>query len=106
MVDRKWLLGFATSLLVTAVTTAQEANAHDKSTNMHGVTKAGKEKCAGVAKAGENDCSALDGTHICAGLSTVDKSPTEWKFVPKGTCEKIGGKLAVFAKKDKTKSPS
>ncbi|WLI90131.1 DUF2282 domain-containing protein [Massilia sp. R2A-15] len=56
--------------------------------------KAEKEKCYGVAKAGQNDCSAADGAHGCAGDSKVDKGPADWKFVPKGTCEKVGGTLA------------
>jgi uncharacterized membrane protein len=54
--------------------------------------KAGKEKCYGVAKAGKNDCAANG--HSCAGQSKVDNDPTEWKYVPKGECEKMGGKTA------------
>lgn len=49
------------------------------------------EKCAGIAKAGKNDCGALDGKHECANLSTVDNAKTEWVYVAKGTCEKISG---------------
>ena len=49
------------------------------------------EKCAGVAKAGKNDCGALDGSHQCGGESTRDNDPNEWVYVPKGTCEKLGG---------------
>ena len=48
-----------------------------------------KDKCYGVAKAGQNDCAA--GKHACAGQSTVDKDPASWKYVDKGTCEKMGG---------------
>ena len=48
-----------------------------------------KDKCYGVAKAGQNDCAA--DKHACAGQSTVDKDPTSWKYVDKGTCEKMGG---------------
>lgn len=52
------------------------------------------EKCYGVAKAGMNDCAATDGSHSCAGQSTVDGDPGEWIYVPAGTCEKIvGGSL-------------
>ena len=51
---------------------------------------ASKEKCYGVAKAGKNDCASA--SHSCAGHSTVDNAPTEWKYVPKGECEKMGGK--------------
>ncbi len=54
------------------------------------------EKCAGIAKAGKNDCGALDGKHACAGMAKVDNAKTEWVYVPKGTCDKIpGGKVAA-----------
>ncbi len=49
------------------------------------------EKCAGVAQTGKNDCGALDGSHACSGKATHDNDPNEWVYVPKGTCEKIGG---------------
>ena len=32
-----------------------------------------KEKCYGVALAGQNDCANLAGTHSCAGQSKLDK---------------------------------
>ena len=54
-----------------------------------GEDKADKEKCYGVAKAGGNDCAANG--HSCAGQSKMDKDPTEWKYVAKGECEKMGG---------------
>lgn len=54
------------------------------------------EKCAGISKAGKNDCGALDNKHSCAGQSTVDNSSQEWVYVPAGTCEKItGGSVAA-----------
>ena len=52
--------------------------------------KAEKEKCYGVAKAGQNDCGTA--THTCAGKAKKDNAPDEWKMVPRGTCEKMGGK--------------
>ena len=55
---------------------------------------AGKEKCFGVAKAGKNDCANATGTHSCAGQASADKVPEEWNYVAKGTCGKLGGKLA------------
>jgi uncharacterized membrane protein len=58
---------------------------------------ASKEKCYGVAKAGKNDCAANG--HSCAGQSKVDNDPTEWKYVPKGDCEKMGGTLTAGKKK-------
>ncbi|GAB1257215.1 DUF2282 domain-containing protein [Aurantivibrio plasticivorans] len=63
------------------------------------VQAAGKEKCYGIAEAGQNDCGNLAGTHSCAGQSTVDNDPGEWKLVAKGTCENIGGMLKAEAKK-------
>jgi uncharacterized membrane protein len=51
------------------------------------------ERCYGVAKAGQNDCAA--GKHACAGQSTADNDPLSWKYVAKGTCEKIGGKTTA-----------
>jgi uncharacterized membrane protein len=59
----------------------------------------GKEKCYGVAKAGQNDCANLSGSHSCAGQSKADNDPTEWKFVAKGTCAAMGGLNAADAKK-------
>jgi uncharacterized membrane protein len=46
---------------------------------------AGKEKCYGVALAGQNDCAAGPGT-TCQGTSTVDYQGNAWKFVDGGTC--------------------
>jgi uncharacterized membrane protein len=45
-----------------------------------------------VAEAGKNDCHT--DKHACAGQAKTDKAADEWKFVPKGECEKMGGKLA------------
>jgi len=45
----------------------------------------GKEKCYGIAKAGQNDCAAGAGT-TCAGTSTKDYQANAWKAVPAGTC--------------------
>ena len=58
----------------------------------------GKEKCYGVAKAGQNDCANASGTHSCAGQSKADMSVDEWKYVAKGTCQQMGGKSAEEVK--------
>lgn len=50
-----------------------------------------KEKCFGIAKAGQNDCSSISGTHSCAGQSKVDMDKMEWKYVAKGTCKDMKG---------------
>ena len=47
-----------------------------------------KEKCFGVAMAGQNDCAAGPGT-TCAGTSKVDYQGNSWKLVDAGTCAKI-----------------
>lgn len=58
------------------------------------------EKCAGIVKAGKNDCATS--TNSCAGSTTKDGDKEGWIFVPKGTCEKIvGGQLLADAKKKK-----
>ena len=49
------------------------------------------EKCYGVALAGKNDCGTAK--HACGGQGArVDKDPSEWKYVARGTCETLGGK--------------
>jgi uncharacterized membrane protein len=50
-----------------------------------------KDKCYGIAKAGQNDCGNLAGTHTCSGSAKVDNDPGEWKYVAKGTCKKFKG---------------
>jgi uncharacterized membrane protein len=50
-----------------------------------------KEKCFGVAKAGQNDCANLTGTHSCAGQGRADNDASEYKYVPKGTCKSLKG---------------
>ncbi|MDE2586039.1 MAG: DUF2282 domain-containing protein [Betaproteobacteria bacterium] len=54
-----------------------------------------KEKCFGVAKAGQNDCGSNASKHSCAGQSKMDNDPNDFKLVPKGSCEKMGGKLSA-----------
>lgn len=78
----------ASALAMGLVTVAGQAVAQDKA----------KEKCYGVAKAGQNDCSNLAGTHSCAGQSKVDSDPGEWKYVAAGTCKTMKGMTADEAK--------
>ncbi|WP_299945854.1 DUF2282 domain-containing protein [uncultured Microbulbifer sp.] len=56
------------------------------------------EKCAGIAKAGQNDCGALDGSHDCASQAKRDNMDTEWVYVPQGTCKKITGGVVKATK--------
>lgn len=55
----------------------------------------GKEKCFGIAKAGQNDCASTSGVHSCAGQSKADFDKNEWKYVAKGTCQKVGGSMTA-----------
>ncbi len=48
---------------------------------------ANMEKCAGVVKAGKNDCASNG--HSCAGMAKKDGDANEWVKVPKGTCMKL-----------------
>jgi uncharacterized membrane protein len=57
-----------------------------------------KEKCFGIAKAGQNDCANLSGSHSCAGQSKADMGADEWKYVAKGTCKDMKGLSEADAK--------
>jgi uncharacterized membrane protein len=83
--NQKLIISSALAGLI-AIAAAGNAAAEDK--------PAGKEKCFGVAKAGQNDCANATGTHSCSGQAKVDKAPEEWNYVAKGTCDKLGGNLA------------
>ena len=55
--------------------------------------KGDNEKCAGIAKAGKNDCGTSKSA--CAGSVKADRDPEAWVLVPKGTCEKIAGGIVT-----------
>ncbi len=56
------------------------------------------EKCAGIVKAGKNDCHTDN--NMCAGMVEKDGDKLAWILVPKGTCEKIvGGKVVASNEK-------
>ena len=58
------------------------------------VHAADSEKCAGIVKAGKNDCATA--ANSCAGQVKADGQKDAWIYVPKGTCEKIiGGSLVA-----------
>src|SRR3954470_13941919 len=53
-----------------------------------------RERCYGVAKAGENDCNGTssDGEkQSCPGWTTKDNDPYAWSYVPRGKCLPMGG---------------
>ena len=51
------------------------------------------EKCAGIVKAGANDCGTSHSA--CAGTSKTDRDPEAWVLVPKGTCARIAGGMVT-----------
>jgi uncharacterized membrane protein len=61
----------------------------------HAADDPSKEKCYGIAKAGSNDCASVSGSHSCAGQAKKDNDAGDWKYVAKGSCQKMGGKLSA-----------
>jgi uncharacterized membrane protein len=51
------------------------------------------EQCAGVIKAGKNDCATS--SNACHGHVEKDGNPEAWIYVPRGTCDKIAGARLV-----------
>ena len=81
-------LELSATLLATIALLALSAQAQAQTM---GKPTAGKEKCYGVAKAGQNDCANLSGSHSCAGQAKVALDATEWRYVPGGTCKQLKG---------------
>jgi uncharacterized membrane protein len=52
-----------------------------------------KEQCAGIIKAGKNDCATSK--NQCHGHVTSDAVPEAWIYLPKGTCERLAGARVV-----------
>lgn len=85
--NQRALIAAAAASLMSLAFVAAPAHAADE-----------KEKCFGIAKAGQNDCANLSGTHSCAGQSKVDLGQDEWKYVAKGTCKSMMGMTMEDAK--------
>ena len=51
--------------------------------------KGDTEKCAGIVKAGQNDCGTSKSA--CAGSATTDRDAEAWIAEPTGTCARIAG---------------
>ena len=66
------------------------------SSNASAAEKAGMEKCFGVAKAGMNDCAGPKSSHSCAGQATKSNDANDFVALPKGTCDKIAGGMAMM----------
>jgi uncharacterized membrane protein len=71
----------ALGIAALAALSTGAAMAQDKGASIKGE----KERCYGIAKAGQNDCAAGAGT-TCAGTSKADYQGNAWKYVAKGTC--------------------
>jgi uncharacterized membrane protein len=84
------------AMIAAALAGACAANSAIASSQDNMAAQGDQEKCYGVAKAGQNDCGTA--THACAGQAKVDNDAKEWRFVAKGTCEKVGGKPATEKK--------
>jgi uncharacterized membrane protein len=72
------------ALAIAASLAAGAVLAQDKGASIKGE----KERCYGIAKAGQNDCAAGPGT-TCAGTAKADYQGNAWKYVAKGTCTTI-----------------
>ncbi len=59
-------------------------------------TKANRERCYGIAKAGQNSCAAANGKHSCATDAKASYSGQDFREVAKGTCEAMNGSLQPF----------
>jgi len=55
--------------------------------------EAKQEQCAGVIKAGKNDCATS--TNACHGHVLTDSHPEAWIYLPAGTCDRIEGAHVV-----------
>lgn len=81
--DKQSLIRAALASVVTLGVMAQPVMAADMP----------QDKCFGIAKAGANDCASSTGSHSCAGQAKKDNDAGDWKYVAKGSCEKMGGKM-------------
>lgn len=53
----------------------------------------GMEQCAGIVKAGKNDCATS--SNACHGHVATDANPEAWIYLPKGTCARLVGARVV-----------
>jgi uncharacterized membrane protein len=79
------LLKLAVSSLVAAGAMAGSASAV--------ADMPGMEQCAGIVKAGKNDCATSK--NACHGHVTTDANPEAWVYLPTGTCERFVGAHVV-----------
>lgn len=89
---------FITTAALSFMTLCSNAHAADSSSTTNSTSSANKTldpnetvKCYGIAKAGQNDCGDASKKHGCAGRSTVDYDPCEWKAVKRKDCIAMKG---------------
>jgi uncharacterized membrane protein len=78
-----------THATITAIGSLLSLGAAVFATPTFAAYKADMEKCYGVSKAGKNDCAGA--AHACSGQSKMDASGKDFIAVPKGTCERLSG---------------
>ena len=81
-----YLFAVTSALAVAGSATSSVAFAADGDT----------EQCAGVIKAGKNDCATS--TNACHGHVETDGSKDAWIYLPSGTCDRIAGARVVKVK--------
>ena len=81
-----YLFAVSSALALVGAVTAGAASAADGD----------KEQCAGIIKAGKNDCATSK--NQCHGHVAKDASPEAWIYLPKGTCERLAGGRVVMVK--------
>jgi uncharacterized membrane protein len=79
------------NLLRTAMASLLAFGASTAATNA--IADHHQEQCAGVIKAGKNDCATS--TNACHSHVTTDNNSEAWIYLPTGTCEKIVGARVV-----------
>ena len=81
------------SILIRGALTALVASGFAAGSTVALADNHDREQCAGVIKAGQNDCATS--TNACHGHVTTDADREAWIYVPTGTCEKIVGARVV-----------
>jgi uncharacterized membrane protein len=81
------LMSISNKILRSAVTGAVMLSVTGIATSAYADDQ--KEQCAGIVKAGKNDCTTS--MNACHGHVEVDSGTMAWIYVPKGTCDRIAG---------------
>ena len=83
------------SLYLFAVTSAL-AVAGAATTSIAAAADGDMEQCAGIIKAGKNDCATT--SNACHGHVEKDGTTEAWIYLPKGTCDRLSGARVVSVK--------